>query len=612
MSVSRVLSSHGLSNVDVIVQAAGQADVPIWIAAALIEKESGGRNVYGNDRGGVYWTGDRARPDPNIVTPQNYARFEERVLAGETSNGVGPAQITWPGFIRDAKDRGIRLWDPLDNIRYGLTLIAGYLGGLTTAEAVEAAGLRYNGAPEYGADLATRAQQWRARIEGAPEVAVIATTNIGWAVVKPQLSGAKRPGPHTPTPGNGREIGFRDSDVADLLAGAMWLTHTGNAGKLPDEDIYLWHGSRSLSASFGSDRSDHKAQAAMDQNWPDHPWEEEIGQAAYDKHMDDRKHAPAHKLYRAVQARLTPPGGGRPVVRWCGEAWTLPNGAGYPVGFRDCMHWAIETQDNARIKAAVAHLHSFFVPPRAKNEIGELQDIIGASRDNQWGPKAKKAMRAFERELGVPRTGLPGSVAFWQAYRALFDSTYSTFLPRDIKAAQKLLAKAGFYTDKIDHLPGPNFRKAMRRAQTTLASAGLYPGTIDDRPGPLFMAALTKHLKHPAPAPAPTPAPTPVAPVERISGASRFEVFAKARETDLPKGPGLLLAADGSADLQAAILMAARRPDVDLQITDSRGALHGVTLGHIAKTRPGWVRAVGGTSTVPDATVRAAIAAAKS
>src|SRR5690606_18817920 len=127
-------------------------------------------------------------------------------------------------------------------------------------------------------------------------------------------------------------------------------------------------------------------------------------------------------------------------------------------------------------------------------------------------------------------------------YRALFDSTYSTFLPRDIKAAQKLLAKAGFYTDKIDHLPGPNFRKAMRRAQTTLASAGLYPGTIDDRPGPLFMAALTKHLKHPAPSPAPTPAPAPVAPVERISGASRFEVFAKARETDLPKGPGLLLA----------------------------------------------------------------------
>jgi hypothetical protein len=143
----------------------------------------------------------------------------------------------------------------------------------------------------------------------------------------------------------------------------------------------------------------------------------------------------------------------------------------------------------------VRHLHSFFVPPRKKTEIGALQVIVGATRDNQWGPGSKTSMRALEKALGVPRTGLPGSVAFWQAYRALFDATYSTFLPRDIGAAQRLLARAGWYTDKIDRLPGANFRLAMRTAQTTLSRKGLYTGTLDDRPGPLFMAALTRHLK---------------------------------------------------------------------------------------------------------------------
>lgn len=150
---------------DDLRNAALEAGVPLYIAAAMIEKESNGHNVYGNDRGGVYSVGDPARPVPNVVTRDNFRAFEARVLAGETSNGVGPAQITWPGFIRDAKNRGIRLWEPYPNMVYGFTLLRDYLAGDYSDDSIRYAGKRYNGAAAYGDDLLVKARRWQSRLE---------------------------------------------------------------------------------------------------------------------------------------------------------------------------------------------------------------------------------------------------------------------------------------------------------------------------------------------------------------------------------------------------------------------------------------------------------------
>lgn len=159
-----ILEQHGIRDADALIAAVDETGVPLHIAAAMIEKESNGLNVYGNDRGGVYSTADPTRPSPNVVTRENYAIFEKRVLAGETSNGVGPAQITWPGFIRDAKDRGIPLWEPLPNMIYGLTLLRDYLAGDYSEASIINAGTRYNGARAYGVDLAAKAGAWLARL----------------------------------------------------------------------------------------------------------------------------------------------------------------------------------------------------------------------------------------------------------------------------------------------------------------------------------------------------------------------------------------------------------------------------------------------------------------
>ena len=143
-----------LYNAEAIVAASARAGVPLWVAAAMIRQESTGRNVFGNDWGGVFSTPDA----PDIeVTPARYAEFYARAIqpkidansnsAGETSNGVGPAQITFWGFHRDAKAEGLDLTDPEDNIFYGLRILKGYLGGDYTEASVKISATRYNAGP---------------------------------------------------------------------------------------------------------------------------------------------------------------------------------------------------------------------------------------------------------------------------------------------------------------------------------------------------------------------------------------------------------------------------------------------------------------------------------
>ena len=166
-----VLAAGGLVNAEAIVLAAYQVGVPLEIAAALIEKESGGRNIYGHDVGGIF----SLPPGQNLeVTPANYEQFLRRVLAGEKSNGVGPAQITYPGYFRQYPD--YPFWEPLANIKFGLTLLADHLDGNYSASSISSAGARYNGgtnpgekALAYGADLLTKTNAWRAKLAGASD-----------------------------------------------------------------------------------------------------------------------------------------------------------------------------------------------------------------------------------------------------------------------------------------------------------------------------------------------------------------------------------------------------------------------------------------------------------
>lgn len=167
-----VLSAR-LRNAPAIVAAARRAGVPPAVAAALAEVESGGRNVFGNDRGGVF--SRPGRPDV-AVTPARVAELRRRVADGETSNGIGPAQITWPPFFDRADAAGLDLADPEDNLTLGLTILAEHARGDLSPAGLERAGTLYNagtlahGVNDYGRRLARAAAAWEGRLTGGAPV----------------------------------------------------------------------------------------------------------------------------------------------------------------------------------------------------------------------------------------------------------------------------------------------------------------------------------------------------------------------------------------------------------------------------------------------------------
>jgi len=156
----------GIQNAELAARACRKAGLPFWVACALLEKESHGRNVFGHDSGG-------AGPHGQPVTKERFQDFYRKVLAGATSNGVGPCQITWAGSLQNGKRDGgyfnqmIRMgldpWDPEENMVFGFALLRSHYNRL--GDSWEKAGTAYNGSPDYGRDFLAKVKVWRDRLK---------------------------------------------------------------------------------------------------------------------------------------------------------------------------------------------------------------------------------------------------------------------------------------------------------------------------------------------------------------------------------------------------------------------------------------------------------------
>jgi hypothetical protein len=148
-----IMVANGLHNVIDIFDAAHEAGLGLPAACALMEKESGGRNVYGHDTGGAL------SGFPGRVTRSNFKVFLWLVdKGGFSSNGVGPAQITLRSFFDQMAQRGLKAWDVHDNMLFGFDLLEGYF---RVSHSWVDAGTRYNGSANYGVDLAAKVSKWR-------------------------------------------------------------------------------------------------------------------------------------------------------------------------------------------------------------------------------------------------------------------------------------------------------------------------------------------------------------------------------------------------------------------------------------------------------------------
>lgn len=119
--LARKLRARGVKNaLRIVIECRHRHDgvIPVSLGLALQEQESAGRNIFGADTNA---------PFPHLpVTRARVLKLVDLVHAGSISNGVGPMQLTFIGFIEEANRDG-GAWNPAVNIATGLGIIAGHV-----------------------------------------------------------------------------------------------------------------------------------------------------------------------------------------------------------------------------------------------------------------------------------------------------------------------------------------------------------------------------------------------------------------------------------------------------------------------------------------------------
>jgi hypothetical protein len=142
------------------------------LAVAMLEKESGGKNVWGHDptifvggwdsKNRRWWTTKRWRGYVNERGYQEYKRQRDANKLKRQMQGVGPLQLTW-WATQDAADKIGGCWKPRPNIITGFTT----LSALIKAFGLQPGIRRYNGsgprAEAYAADVLAKREKWRDR-----------------------------------------------------------------------------------------------------------------------------------------------------------------------------------------------------------------------------------------------------------------------------------------------------------------------------------------------------------------------------------------------------------------------------------------------------------------
>ena len=127
-----------------VLAAADSVGCPWWAALACLWMETGeyGANIFGHDAGGAYCGGGE-------VTEEKFRDFYAQIAAGATSNGVGPLQVTYPGYFLN--DPGRAWWDP----QASSEVACGILRDLIASEgddyeSLRRVGSRFNSGSAYG------------------------------------------------------------------------------------------------------------------------------------------------------------------------------------------------------------------------------------------------------------------------------------------------------------------------------------------------------------------------------------------------------------------------------------------------------------------------------
>lgn len=109
----RIMRDHGIRNPQVVYEEAVRTHLPLPLACALLDQESGGgSNVFGHDPTICVGWGS--------VTWLKYVAYKtrRRRSGNRLMQGVGPCQLTWYS-TQDEADREGGCWRPRFNMRVG-------------------------------------------------------------------------------------------------------------------------------------------------------------------------------------------------------------------------------------------------------------------------------------------------------------------------------------------------------------------------------------------------------------------------------------------------------------------------------------------------------------
>lgn len=156
---ARIAADHGLVNSLRALWEARAAGISPSLALAMLEQESGGKNVFGHDPTIFVGAGE--------VTKAKYLayRAKRRASGNRLMQGVGPLQLTWWEF-QDGADALGGAWVVKYNLRYGYRRLADLIKQNGKGLGVE----RYNGsgaaAQAYRRSVLAREDKWHKRLHG--------------------------------------------------------------------------------------------------------------------------------------------------------------------------------------------------------------------------------------------------------------------------------------------------------------------------------------------------------------------------------------------------------------------------------------------------------------
>lgn len=159
-STKHRLKKRGIVNPWYTAYEARRAGLPLAIACALLDQESGGGyNVFGHDP---------VKP-PQIkggwVTKERYTHYKVLRKQGYGMQGVGPVQLTWWEF-QDLADKYGGCWKVQFNMRVGFEHAAAMIKQYGERNGLK----RYNGtgpaAERYAVQVMGRVAIWRTRFKG--------------------------------------------------------------------------------------------------------------------------------------------------------------------------------------------------------------------------------------------------------------------------------------------------------------------------------------------------------------------------------------------------------------------------------------------------------------